>query len=386
MSDTEIPKSSEKFQETLHPPKSLEKNPILIADNFSGPYSQDFFEALPPNLDIWANVYLKSQIEGVKTLQTFRAIRNDLQKFMDFFRDYHKNLDIRKWLPRTTQRFVEHLQEINQKPQTIKRAVFSIRALGRWVFGLRKDLFPLGEPTKGVKTPTQEALRPKGLDDRQVKRLLDAAYHLICQCYPDEKVTETNGTKEAWYRKAHLKMRRPFRDNAILMLLLNGGLRRAEVCELNRNQFQEKHLKDVKCKGNIFRDILLGDETIQALQSYLKNERENDAKAFPGSEALFLPSKSRKHRNTNGRLSPRLINVIVEHIANVANQGLPNEEQIKLHPHMLRHTHAYQILKKGRSLPYLQKRLGHQSMNYLALYAQMPEIEEKELLDNAEFK
>ncbi len=386
MSSIGIIKSCEKFQENLSPQKSCEKSSILIADNLFGPYTQDFFKSLPPNLDIWANAYLKSQVEGIKTRQTFRAIRNDLQKFMEFFLDYHKNLDIQKWLPRTTQRFVEYLQAKNQKPQTIKRAIFSVRALGRWIFEVRKDLFPFGEPTKGVKTPIQEALRPKGLDERQVKRLLDAAYHLICQNYPDTKITEMNGSKEAWYRKAHMKMRRPFRDNAILMLLLNGGLRRAEVCELDKNQFQEKYLKDVKCKGNLFRDVLLGEETVQAIQLYLKNEQEIDAKAFPESEALFLPSASRKHRNTNGRLSPRSINVIVEHIAEFASQGLSKEEKIKLYPHMLRHTHAYQILKKGRSLPYLQKRLGHQSMNYLALYAQMPEMEEKDLLDEAEFK
>mgnify|MGYP001601465083 CR=1 FL=1 len=45
-----------------------------------------------------------------------------------------------------------------------------------------------------------------------------------------------------------------------------------------------------------------------------------------------------------------------------------------------------QIFIKGKSLTSLQKRLGHQSMNYLALYTQMPEQEEKELLDGAEFK
>ena len=99
-----------------------------------------------------------------------------------------------------------------------------------------------------------------------------------------------------------------------------------------------------------------------------------------------MPCFSRKHRSPKGKLSPRSIHVIVQNIADVANQGLPPEKQIVLHPHMLRHTHAYQILKKGRSLTYLQKRLGHQSMNYLALYAQMPEEEEQELLDEAEFK
>lgn len=94
--------------------------------------------------------------------------------------------------------------------------------------------------------------------------------------------------------------------------------------------------------------MLLGEETLLALQSFLKEERYRDTEALSDSDAFFLPSSSRKHRIHTGKLSPRSINVTVENIAAEANKGLPPEEQIKFHPYLFRHTHAYQILKKGR--------------------------------------
>lgn len=375
-----------KSGKNIIPENFPQKSSTLIADNFSDKSLLDFFKELPPGLEGWINIYLKLQVEGLNSVQTQKAVRNDLKKFHTFFLEHHHCLDIRQWLPRTTQRFINYLEEKGQKPQTIKRALFSIRTFARWILNIRPEIFQMGEPTIGSKPPVQQAMKPKGLTDKQVKRLLDAAYHLICQANPDERLAKVEVTKEAWYKKAHRQMRRPFRDYAILMLLLNGGLRRSEICDINLEQLQERHLRNIKCKGNLYRDVLLGEETLRVLQAYLEEERTKDGKMFPDSQALFLPSASRKHRNTSGKLSVRSINVIVEQIAETANLNLPAEELIRVHPHMFRHTHAYQILKKGNSLTYLQKRLGHQSMNYLALYTQMPEQEEKELLNGAEFK
>lgn len=135
---------------------------------------------------------------------------------------------------RIFQRFVEHLGEIGQKPKTVHRALITIRTFARWVLSVRPDLFPLGDPTQTVKPPTQEAMRPQALTECQVKRILDAAYHLICQTYPDERTVAVEGTKETWYRKAHRQMHQPFRDFGIIML--NGGLRRSEICELCLDQ------------------------------------------------------------------------------------------------------------------------------------------------------
>lgn len=364
-----------------------EKRTDIIADNVaaSGRIANPI-EHLSYDLGEWIELYLKLQIEGVRAPQTLRAVRSDLRKFISFVKDHHGDADIRKWLPRVTQRFLDRLEELGQKPKTVIRALMSVRSFARWVRAARPELFPLGDPAKAAKPPTQEAIRPNGITDRQAQHLLDAAYHLICRTYPDELTASVEATREAWYRKAHRRIRRPFRDYAIIMLLLNGGLRRSEVCDLRLDQLQGRRLCGVKCKGNRYRELLLGEETVRAMESYLKRERPRDGAAFAGSEALFLPTASRNHRNRTGKLSPRTINVIVDRISAEANKSLPPEERITVHPHMFRHAHAYRILKKGRSLAYLQKRLGHQSMNYLALYAQMPEGEEKTLLDDAEFR
>lgn len=368
--------------------KRASKEADFIAVHFEGPESlENLFAHLPPDLAGWADLYLRLQVEGVKSKGTLKLERYSLNNFIAFFKDYHQGRDIRRWRPKTSQRFVEHLTALGLSPRTIHRNLVCVRTFGRWVLSIWPSLFPLGDPTKGIKAPTQDALRPKGLDERQVKRVLDAAYHRICQVYPDaQRIEQLEGSREAWFLKAHRRMRRPIRDFAIIMLMLNAGLRRQEVCNLTLEQLQGKHLRQVKCKGNLYRDILLGEETLRAIAAYLKEERGRDTAAFAGSTALFLPSASRRHRNRSGSLSPRSINAIVAQIQTAANEGLSSKDRIKLTPHKFRHTHAYQILKKGRSLPYLQKRLGHQSMNYLALYAQMPEKEEQKLLDDAEFK
>ncbi len=367
--------------------KTVEKSATLIADNiFSQISLKDPLENLPPELNGWVKIFLSFQVEGVKAPKTFKAMKQDLNRFVGFYLETLPDADIRRWTLRTTTGFIEFLKGEDLKPKTIKRYLASIRTFSKWVRSVRPDLFPFGDPTKGVKGPTQESMRPKGLTNSQVRRFLDAAYLLICQNNPDERVAKVLNKEETWYAKAHRKTRRPFRDYAILMLLLNGGLRRQEICDLTLNQLQGKHLLNVKCKGDQYRDLLIGEETLKALDVYLQEERTNDRLAYEGSEAFFLPSSSKKHRNKTGHLSTRSINEIIKRIAEVANKGCSKEDAIKAHPNMFRHTHAYQLLKNDRGLPYLQKRLGHKNLNFIALYTQMPEEEELELLNETEFR
>lgn len=369
-------------------PKNNElKRSTLIADNiFEAQTQSNPFSNLPPDLAGWVKLFLKLQVQGVKAERTYKAQSFDLRAFVAFYQEFVTNTDIRRWLPQVTNRFLEFLGDKDFKAKTIKRYLASIRSFAKWVLKTRPDFFPLGDPTGGVKAPIQDAMRPKGLTDKQVKRFLDAAYFLICQTYPDEKVATIETNQETWYSKAHRKTRRPFRDFAIIMLLLNGGLRRQEICDLNLGQLEGKHLRNVKCKGNQYRDLLLGEETLKALEVYLKEERPTDQAGFAESSAFFLPSVSKKHRNQTGYLATRSVNAIIKKVTETTNRGLPATEKLQVHPHMFRHTHAYQVLKKGRSLTYLQKRLGHQSMHFLSLYAQMTVEEEQELLDEAEFK
>jgi hypothetical protein len=101
--------------------KTGQKSAGLIADIFlETSRLEDFFKNLPPDLEGWAGLYVKLQVEGIKAPQTVRAVQNDLTKFRNFYLDHHRSNDLRKWLPRTTQRYIDHLQENGQRPKTIQ--------------------------------------------------------------------------------------------------------------------------------------------------------------------------------------------------------------------------------------------------------------------------
>ncbi|MCD4654773.1 site-specific integrase [bacterium] len=143
----------------------------------------------------------------------------------------------------------------------------------------------------------------------------------------------------------------------------------------------------MKCEGTFFRDIPLGKETKKVIQDYLEKERDLDEKAFPDSDALFLPANSKVRRGASGWLTLRIINAIVKKFPENANADLNDNEKLKpedLHPHAFRYTHAYKLLAKS-DIAQVQKRLGHKRPDLVVLYAQVPEAEEA-LIDEVEQK
>lgn len=319
-----------------------------------------------------AQAYLTLQIQGVKAPETCRQTTHDLADFLSFYEGYFPGCDAQRWTPQATRRYLDRLQDQGRKPATIARRLISLRAFGKWLATHCPELLLLGDPTSQMKPPVQEALRPKCLTDRQVKAVLDAAQRRIAI-----KRSALPGRK---------KDRRPQRDYAILMLLLNGGLRRSEICDLMIEQFQGKKLVNVKCKGNFFRDLFLGQETAKAIQDYLESERGLDLPAYPEANVIFLPAAGKARRGEAKRLSPRSINAVVKGYLSEANAQLPKQEQLKpedLHPHAFRHTHAYKLIAKS-NIAQVQKRLGHRRPDLVVRYAQMPEAEEMKLIDDIE--
>ena len=353
------------------------KSAGLTSHNFFNPYAH--LNDLPPILSGWIQLYLKMQIKGIKAEGTYKAVKRDLAYFETFFTDYLGNELITAWTAQVTRRFVQsRQQEHNEKPATISRRLRSLSIFANWMMSVRPDWFLLGHPTRGVKEPVQQALSPRGLTREQVHLLIDAAHNLIARKTSKQKSPRGRSTT----------IQRPYRDHAILILMLNTGIRREEVCNLELHQLDitQRKLIDVKCKGNIVRNILLSKKTVEALQTYLQQEREADQQTFDTATSLFLPAGSRQRSNSEGRLSLRSINNIIAKLETEANAHLAPDKQFRVQPHTLRHTHAYHLLESGRDLAYIQKRLGHQSMQFLVRYTQMPEAQEAEMLDTIEFK
>ena len=179
---------------------------------------------------------------------------------------------------------------------------------------------------------------------------------------------------------------RPWRDRAIIFMLLSTGLRREELVNLNLEQLSPNKVEElrqariarlngVKGKGKSQRDVFLSFDARLALADYLEKEHHRDV---PDTEAipLFLSAIEVATRSEDARLATRSINTILERIGHWHDGEIhdPKRHISPLRPHDLRHTFAFQLAKSTGADAYeLERRLGHRSQRYIQRYTNPPE-------------
>jgi len=165
-------------------------------------------------------------------------------------------------------------------------------------------------PVKAIKQPKANARVPDYFSDAQVRALLGA-----CGCR---------------------------RDRAILLTLLDTGLRRAELLNLNVEDldFDEGFILVRSGKGNKDRYVPFGQRCGSALKELLLDH--------PGQGALF-------RNRTNKRLQSGGLRSMLLRLKEQA--GL----DCRVHPHKFRHTFARLYLKTG-DLETLREILGHEDI------------------------
>lgn len=178
------------------------------------------------------------------------------------------------------------------------------------------------------------------------------------------------------------------RDSAILRVLYSTGLRVAELTGLNREQVNLRTDElTVIGKGGKARLVFLSETARNALANYLKRRKDRDPALFVrhGKRAVAATrAKSPKNRekiskpspleagdyrlNVDGqavselRLTPRTIQRIVKYNAKTA--GVTK----KVHPHMIRHSFATDLLGNGADIRSVQQLLGHSSITTTQIY------------------
>jgi len=153
-----------------------------------------------------------------------------------------------------------------------------------------------------------------------------------------------------------LNRKSDIRNNAILHLFLNCGLRLSEVSNLNIKDIDIKENKlRIIGKGNKERIGYLNEKTKIALEEYLKlrNEIEVD------SDALFLS-------NYNKRLS----NTSIKRIVQIAYL-LSKLDDKKYSAHTLRHTCATLLYRAGIHIKTIQALLGHVRIDTTEIYTHL---------------
>ena len=163
----------------------------------------------------------------------------------------------------------------------IARIAAHLKTFAKWIHTLRP--FRLGDPTEKLKTvltgPGLEIER--ALTESQRRKLLDAADHLPVlggRSRDRRRSKDVEFADERPRRKGY----RPWRNRAIVYCLIETGMRRAAVCNLDLGEidFEQKSVT-VREKGGQTHRYKISKEGAKAIQDYLREERGGDQEMFP---------------------------------------------------------------------------------------------------------
>ncbi len=257
-----------------------------------------------------------------RSRHTINAYHLDLKQFGEWFAGVNGDeMEPVNVTPTDLREFKHFLIEEEQlKPATINRKLASLRAFMKWAAGEKLLEVPPRMP-QGVE---QVQSAPKALDRREMSALIRAV--------------ERHGS---------------VRDQAIILVLINTGLRVQECSSLNVEDIEMSERKGKVIvrsgKGGKRREVPLNAEARRALSVYL-DTREDD------NQALFLSQQG-------SRLGSRGIQGVVAKYGRLA--GLED-----LTPHALRHTFCSNLLRGGVDIVTVAKLAGHADISTTSIYTQ----------------
>lgn len=147
------------------------------------------------------------------------------------------------------------------------------------------------------------------------------------------------------------------RDHALLLLLLQTGLRLSEMTGLLRQDLTLGTGAHVRCqgKGRKERCTPLPKQAVNVLKVWLREPAR-------GSDDILFPNAR------GGRLSADGVQfLLAKHLA-VARQRCPSLRHKSVSPHVLRHTTAMELLQAGVDRTVIALWLGHESIETTQIY------------------
>jgi site-specific recombinase XerD len=221
--------------------------------------------------------------------------------------------------------FLVNLTEEGRKPATVSVYYRSLQPFWSWC--IEEGELPEGSPMAKMHPPKVQPPPVPVIEPKQIAALL-------------KKVSRRKSFEDV-------------RDEAIIRLMLDNGLRRAEVANLKVGAVHPRdHVIEVLGKGGKIRNVPFGDETADALERY-RRWRKDHAKALT-TDAFWLSFK--------GALSANGILQMLERRGKEA--GIDH-----LYPHRLRHQFAHEWRTAGGSETGLMAIAGWSSPAMLRRYA-----------------
>jgi integrase/recombinase XerD len=277
--------------------------------------------------------------------KTKAAYSSDLDQFQSFIGQGVSLLSLNS---ANIERWADYLRQEEYSPASVRRKMAALRVFcSYWV---RKGVLS-ESPFWRVKLSLGRIEQlPRNLTKKEIRALLAQAWRNYSVADADQNGVSATVTSAG---QSSSRSYRAIRNLAIIDLLFATGVRVGELSSLDVRDFLvEESAFRVQGKGGRDRLVFVVDkETVNIQREHLKAR----ARIKIENSSLFLNS-------SDGRLS-------TQGIANVIAQ-LRRQAKIERHitPHMLRHTVATLLLRKGADIRVVQEFLGHTSITTTQRY------------------
>jgi integrase/recombinase XerD len=291
-------------------------------------------EGLSPRTVFSYRHMLEQWVEYAGNVPIVQISEHDIGAYLVFMRIEYK--------PR---RFGGSLRPLS--PKTLRNIWVALASFFAWA----KSEFQIDNPMKNIPAPRTPKTVTEPFSQEELTRMLKACV------YSREANT---------FRRKKFVMRRPTadRDRAILLTLLDSGIRASEFCALCIGDFDPKsgkleihHGMEGGAKGGKGRIVYLGKTARHALWRYLASREDGEEMAAP----LFIAGRNR-------RFNPVALRHLIKRIGK--KSGIQNA-----YPHKFRHTFAITYLRSGGDVFTLQALLGHGSLDMVRHYAKIAQLD-----------
>jgi integrase/recombinase XerC len=269
------------------------------------------------------------QYEKRFSAHTVTAYRADLLQWTRFLSENLERLtsvsEVRHSHLRSYVVFLMKEEEIT--PRSVHRKLSCLKTYFKW---LEKQGFISENPTTKLVAPKVGKRLPVVLTEPQTEKLFDTTNLEINTGYPAK------------------------RDQLILEILYETGMRRGELAALKRTDIDLKRLEiKIFGKGGKERLVPFGKSLLSTIEAYLLERRQ----AFPNllESTLLLTDKGEP-------IYDKLIYLVVKkNLSLVTNQD-------KRSPHVLRHSFATHLSNHGADLTAIKDLMGHASLSATQIY------------------
>ena len=232
-------------------------------------------------------------------------------------------------------------------PKTLRNIYVTLSSFFTWA----QDEFQMQHPMRSIPAPKFQKKPVDVFSKDDIEALLKACDYM--------HEAQTTTTRKYTMRRSTAK-----RDRAILLILLDTGLRASELCSLKigdvdtaMGKVEVKHGVPGGAKGGKGRTVFLGKVTRRAVWRYLADREDRKDLNAP-----LILGKFGRPMNRDG------LRQLIDGLGERANIK-------KCYPHRFRHTFAITYLRSGGDVFTLQALLGHGSLDMVQHYARIAEVD-----------